>query len=800
MSEPGAIPAEQAAPDSGRVQAVELAITGQVQGVGFRPFVHRLATSMRINGVVWNDATGVGVRLYAQSTSIERFIERLQSERPPLARIDTLERRATDVPAPANFSILESAHVGTPDRVTVDCATCEDCTRELFDPKDHRHRHALINCTNCGPRYTIVHDVPYDRVSTTMATFPMCPRCAREYKDPLDRRFHAQPTCCPDCGPTLRLVRPGVHESGGDPIAHAATILRDGGVLAIKGLGGYHLAVDATNVGAVATLRARKHRDHKPFAVMAASITVAHEIVELSPEGVAALTGTAAPIVLALRRAFASSGTPGAPGIADGVAPGIHRLGVMLPHTPVQHLLMRQGFGALVMTSANASDDPLITDDAQALTSLADVADAWLMHDRAIARAVDDSVVIDSPDGILPIRRARGFVPSPIRVRSAGASPGLCVGAELKSAVAVVIGDAATGNQVIPSQHLGDLQHALAYDRFRTTIDDLLRLFRVAPQWIARDAHPAYLSHRYAGTLAKRLNLPLIDVQHHHAHMASVLAEHHHVGPAVGLICDGVGYGEDGSAWGGEVLVGDCRAVTRRGRTRPLRLPGGDAAAKDTTRCALAWLYDAIGIGAMSHPIASRLCPRDQDRAAIFSMLARGINAPESSGVGRLFDAAAAILGVCERNHYEAMSGMLLEAAASGATSTAQRHPDAPELLPVIERGSLFELDHRPLLLRLLAGLDRAEPVPDLARLFHDALADGLSRLALRIATEAHLNTIVLSGGVFCNTRHAHHVRESIESNGLRVLTHREVPSNDGGVALGQAAVAIARLNDPIGV
>lgn len=781
--------------DSGERHAIELAITGQVQGVGFRPFIHRLATSMRLPGVVWNDASGVGIRIYADPAIIERFIARIQSERPPLARIDAIVRRATSVPAPSSFSILESTCAGKPDRVTVDGATCADCVRELFEPADRRFRHALINCTNCGPRYTIVHDVPYDRATTTMALFAMCDRCAAEYKDPLDRRFHAQPTCCPDCGPRVRCIDHDGHEHSADPIAHAAAILRAGRVLAIKGLGGYHLAVDATNHNAVALLRARKHRDHKPFAIMVDSLATARDLVDLSQVGIDAITGTQAPIVLARWRDARDAGCV----IAPGVAPAMHRLGVMLPHTPIQHLLMREGFLALVMTSANASDDPLITDDAEALRRLADVADAWLVHDRAIARAVDDSIIIDGPDGLVPIRRARGHVPSPIRLHSPADQPGLCVGADLKSVVAVVTGDPATGYQVIPSQHLGDLQHALAYDRFRTTIDDLLRLFRVTPRWIARDAHPAYLSHRYAATLAKRLGVPLIDVQHHHAHMASVLAEHHHAGHAVGVICDGVGYGEDGSAWGGEILVGDARAVVRKGRTRPIKLPGGDAAAKDTTRCALSWLHDVMGVEAASHSLAARLFPRDEDRTALLTMLARGVNTPESSGVGRLFDAAAAMIGLCNRNHYEAMSGMLLEAAASSSLSLDAPHPDAAGLLPLAHRNDLIELDHRPLALRLVAGLDRNEPVPQLARLFHDAIADGLARLASRIAREASLNTIALSGGVFCNTILAHRVRVSLEVQGLRVLTHRDVPPNDAGVALGQAAIACARLQQTSG-
>lgn len=764
---------------------VEWHVTGQVQGVGFRPFVFRIATRLGLTGMVRNDAGGVVIELFGDPPRLEEFLRCLSAECPPLARIDALRRRAIEAPsAPTIFEIAESQHQGRPDRVTVDSATCADCLREMLDPADRRHGHALINCTNCGPRYTIVNDVPYDRQLTTMAAFPMCERCLAEYRDPRDRRFHAQPTCCPSCGPQPVFVDAG-GESHADAIAAASDALARGQIVAIKGLGGYHLAVDATNEAAVARLRAKKRRDHKPLALMVDSIETARSLVEISPEAERLLTSPAAPIVLAARR--------GEGGIAGGVAPGVHRLGVMLPHTPIQHLLSRRGHRVLVMTSANLSDDPLITDDSDARTRLSAIADAFLVHDRPIARAVDDSIVLDAPLGLLTVRRARGFVPTPIRLPISADRPGLCLGGELKSTVAIVDADHA-----VLSQHLGDLNHTLAFERFRTTIEDLLRLYRLSPAWIARDAHPGYLSHRYAETLGKRWCVPTLDVQHHHAHMAAVLAEHERTDAAVGLICDGVGFGSDGTSWGGEVLVGDLASFRRVGRLRPLSLPGGDAAAKQTGRCALSWLLDSLGPDAIGTPIARRVMPVDAERDAMGAMLARKLNCPTSSGLGRLFDAASALLGVCEFNHFEAMSGMRLEAIAC-STQTRSASGDglrsgASELVCVREQDGLLELDHRPLCRRLVLGIERGEPTELLACLFHEVVASMLASAAIKAARESSLSSVVLSGGVFCNARLASLVHRELAQAGLEVLMHRQVPANDGGIAFGQAAMAASVL------
>ncbi len=756
-------------------------VTGQVQGVGFRPFVYRLATSLGLTGSVRNHTRGVTVELFGPAQAIDAFERRLWAEQPAMASIDRVAREPIGgASAPTAFAI-EASERGDDvrGRVTVDGATCAECLAELFDPANRRHRHPLINCTNCGPRYTIVRDLPYDRPLTTMDGFPMCEACRAEYLDPTNRRFHAQPICCNECGPRLTLVD-ARGPVAGDPIDAAASLLRAGRIVAMKGIGGYHLVVDAGNDEAVLRLRAGKRRDHKPFALMAPTPAEAERLVALSPEARRAIEGSAAPIVLAPRRRDTEALAP----VAGSVAPGLTDLGVMLPHTPMQHLLARAFGGPLVMTSANLSDDPLVSEDGDAAERLRGVADAWLAHDRPIHRAVDDSILRDMPSGLVPFRRARGMAPTPIRLPIGADAPGLCVGADLKGCIAVVRGDDA-----VLSHHLGDLSHTLAFTRCRAAIDDLLALYDVRPAWIACDAHPGYISRRLAAALARGLGCPIIDVQHHHAHFASLLAERGVDGPAVGVICDGVGYGEDGSAWGGEILVGDLRSVRRAARLRPLRLPGGDAAATSTGRCGVSWLVDAIGADAARGAFGKRMLPDDAEREAVLAMLASDRHCPPSSGVGRLFDAAASLLGVCDRNHHEAQSAMALEAAADRSDASSLDE----SLLAIVEEGDRIELDHRPLLRRLVHGLERGESVPTLARRFHEAIANGFAHAAIRIARRAGIARIGFSGGVFCNAILTQRVRSIVLHEGLDVLTHVQVPPNDGGIALGQAAVAAAR-------
>lgn len=755
-------------------------VRGQVQGVGFRPFVYRMAVEHGLVGVVRNEPGGVVIEAWGAPESLRALHEALTTRAPDLARVDSVavEEIGPGAGVPASFEIARSAaRSADPGRVTVDVATCRDCLRELFEQTDRRCGHALINCTNCGPRYTIVRGLPYDRALTTMAGFAMCDRCAGEYADPLDRRFHAQPICCSSCGPRVTLRSPGGGAGQRDPFAAAAGLLRQGRVVAIKGVGGYHLAVDAGSEAAVAELRRRKRRDGKPFALMVRGLEEARDLVRLTPAAEAALASPAAPIVLGIAR----EDRPTAP----SVAPRLHRLGVMLPSTPMQHLLFDQGLGPLVMTSANASDDPLVIEDAAVWEELGGVFDAVLAHDRPIERAVDDSVLLDAEQGLVPLRRARGYVPTPLPLPVGAGEPGLCLGAELKNTVAVV-----RRGEAILSQHVGDLSRTLAYTRFVRSAEDLLHLFEVRPRWVACDAHPAYLSRRHALGLGAKLDVPVYEVQHHHAHLASLLAEHGRRDRVIGLVCDGVGYGDDGTAWGGEVLVGDLASYERVGRLRPLRLPGGDAAAKEVGRCGLSWLWDGLGEEGLRSPHARRTIPDDRGREAVAAQLRRGLHCPPSSGMGRLFDACAALLGVCDRNHYEAMSGQVLEAAAWRGRGTMC----GEGLVRLSGDGRLLELDHRGLLLALIEGLERGESVERLAWQFHDALSDALVRAAAEVARRTGIRTVGLTGGVFCNDVLTKLTVGRLAEAGLEALLHRSVPPNDGGLSYGQAAAVGAMM------
>jgi hydrogenase maturation protein HypF len=766
-----------------------LRVSGQCQGVGYRPFVYHLANTLDVTGSVRNDPAGVVVEAWAPDDVLDELAARLSTDAPPLATIESVTWEARVPPAevmtPTGFTIATSDADAADERgcVTVDASVCADCLAEFRSPRDRRFRHALINCTNCGPRYTIVQDLPYDRSRTTMASFAMCPRCTQEYLDPGDRRFHAQPTCCGNCGPRVRLIDSEGAEwpRNEDSFCLTAEILTDGGIVAMKGLGGFHLAVDATNVKAVGELRRRKNRDHKPFAVMVADLATAQTLCDLSPEGVQALVSPVSPIVIAPWR---PAGVASVGLAVDGIAPGHHRLGLMLPNPPMQHLLAEEHPGPVVMTSANVSDDPLVRDDEE-LVRLDGLADVILTHNRPIERAVDDSVVVDRPGHPpVPVRRARGLVPGTIRLPLPASEAGICMGADLKNAVAVVHGDVAT-----VSQHLGDLNHVLAHRRFTRTAADLERLLDVDPAWVAVDLHPRYLSRRHGIRQAAARGLTVVEVQHHHAHLASLLAEHQRTDTVVGLTCDGVGLGSDGTSWGGEILVGDLGDFARRGRTRPLLLPGGDVAAKRVGRAAISWMTDALGEdNTAMHPAAERLIPDPRERKGVQGMLRSGLACPASSGLGRLFDAAAALLGLCDYNHHEAFAAQLLESAAAGATT----RPSGSGLLGVAG-DQLLEIDTRPLLRALLGGQDAGAGTSALAYLFHDAVADGLARGAISVAHQEGIGTIGLTGGCFCNVLLTELVVGRLEDAGLEVLTHSVVPPNDGGIALGQAAVAAAR-------
>jgi hydrogenase maturation protein HypF len=693
------------------------------------------------------------------------------------------QQRIACRPGEKAFKIIESEDSGRGGvcEVTADTAACAQCVAETFASDDRRHGYGLTNCTNCGPRFSIIRRVPYDRHNTTMAGFEMCPACRAEYTDPADRRFHAQPIACHDCGPRVTLVDRKGQALGTDPIATARSLLWQGRIVAIKGLGGFHIAVRGDDQSAVLRLRQLKKRDHKPLALMVSSIEEARRLVELGRAAVGWLTSPWSPIVLGVRRRQS--------GIAESVAPGTHRLGLMLPYTPIHHLLLRGGeeeMPPLVMTSGNVCDEPLAIDNGDALRRLGPLCDAILWHGRPIERGVDDSVIIDAgEDTPIFVRRSRGYAPAAIELVGAEGQEGICVGGELKNAVAIVRDGAA-----ILSQHLGDLSHPRAFENFRRTIDDMRQLFGVPrPRWIAHDMHPMYLSTSHATRLARELGVPAIGVQHHHAHAAAVMAEHGIAHRILAVVCDGTGYGTDGSIWGGELLVTDRNAFERLAHLRSLRLAGGDTAARETDRCALALLYQALGNDFADHPAARRLVPQPSRRRILARMIADDIASAHSSGAGRVFDGVAALLGLCSHNHFEAQAALALEAAAHVGQPAAA----ATQSFFAIADDS-GEIDLSPLMIELLRRMDHCEPVEDLALLFHEQFARAWEAAVVEAARRTQLKDVALSGGVFCNSLLARRLSELLERHGLRVLRQQQVPPNDGGIALGQAAVACARV------
>ncbi len=765
-------------------------IRGQVQGVGFRPYIYRLARESHVTGFVANDNCGVVIEAQGQEDKIVHFFEILKRDVPPLARIDAIAEVAIGPIADEyDFRIADSdAHGPARAAITPDMAMCPDCRREMFDAANRRFHHALITCTNCGPRYSIILDVPYDRPATTMADFTMCARCQREYADPADRRFHAQPISCPECGPNIELVDSGGKPLEGDPISQAAEMLRNGAIIAIKGIGGFHLAARADDAKVVERLRQLKQRDAKPFAIMCRSVSAARRFIKLSPEAKMAMESAMAPIILAMRH-------PDAP-VAANVAEGNCRLGVMLPYTPIHNLLFAQldtSVSALIMTSGNVTDEPLAISNSEAAERLAGLCDGFLWHNRPIARCVDDSVLLDMGPGraLLPIRRSRGFVPSTVALNTGAAVTGICLGGELKNTVALVM-----DSQVILSQHLGDLNNQLARTQFIQSIDDLCRLYKAKPQFIAHDMHPLYISAQYAAQLAKRFHAPLLAVQHHHAHAAAVMAEHAVSGPVLALICDGTGLGVDTTGWGCELLRADAGSFQRLASLNPILLAGGDMAAKDITRSALAILYQTFGSDFDEHPVAQRLVPNNMDRKMLKLMITRNIQCVTSSSAGRLFDGVAALLGLCNDNRFEAQAPMALESAAAVAQA-----PVLPGTLweVVRDNNDLERLDLRPLIRHLLLQQQDDVPVEILAARFHSQFAASWEDIIRRAAAKTGISTIALSGGVFANQLFAHDLTHRLEQHALTVLRHTIVPPNDGGLALGQALIATTRWNQGFG-
>ncbi len=749
------------------IKRIRLEIEGIVQGVGFRPFVYRLAARHCLGGWVRNTGRGVLIEAEGKPENLALFREAISSEAPPLAVITGL-RCSEQVPAgETGFAILASGGGESRAMISPDCDVCPDCLAELFDPTDRRYRYPFINCTNCGPRYSIITGIPYDRPFTTMAPFAMCPACRAEYDDPASRRFHAQPNACPACGPHLRLTTAAGDDVAGDPLDGAIRLLREGRILAVKGVGGYHLAVDAGNEEGVRELRRRKQRDEKPFALMAPTLEAISCFALVDETEARLLSGTERPIVI-LRKKEANA-------VAPSVAPANGYFGVMLPATPLHYLLLRGNFSALVMTSGNVTDEPIAFRDDEARNRLAGIADAFLTHDREIHARLDDSVVRVFQGNPLFLRRSRGYVPRGVLLPASQTNV-LAVGAELKAAVCLT-----RGNRAFLSQHIGDLKNTATLASLDETVIHLQRLLDVQPAVVAHDLHPDYLSTAYAGRIA---DLPALAVQHHHAHLASCMAENGLDGECIGVIFDGTGYGLDGTIWGGEFLVGDYRGFRRAGQFCYVPLPGGDAAVREPFRMAISWLHRTYGAKLFDLPLPCLAEVGEPERGILLRMLERGINSPSTSSCGRLFDAAAAILGVRSRISYEGQAAIELEALAEEGA------PGEPFPFVVSAEDDRQVLDFAPLFKamteELIAGGGRA----GLARRFHVTIALAAATVCDEIRTNSGANRVALSGGVFQNRLLSEEMVNLLAARGFDVYTHRLVPPNDGGLALGQAVIA----------
>lgn len=753
---------------------LQINVRGRVQGVGFRPFVWRLAKGARLKGHVRNDGSGVKIAAWGTQSALADFLRSIKLNAPPLAVIENLTSTPISGEAPSkDFQILRSESGTISTEITPDAATCDKCLTEIRDPRDRRYRYPFTNCTHCGPRLSIVTGIPYDRAQTSMREFAMCPDCQREYDNPNDRRFHAQPNACHACGPTIWLRDAQGDVTCTDPLAETAKRLLQGQIIAIKGIGGFHLACDATNPEIVQQLRKRKTRRAKPFAIMVKDAEQISEYCHLSKAEADLLTTSAAPIVLLETRQT-----------LPGIAPGLNRVGVMLPHSPLHHLLMADVDRPLVMTSGNTPQTPQVTDNVHAFRALHGIADAWLMHDRDIVNRMDDSLM--RMDGSAPsiLRRGRGLAPAPIPLHAdfIDAPVTLAMGAALKSTFCLLQNGHAT-----LSQHIGDLTTAETYADYRTKIALFMDFYGMTPEVIAVDTHPDYLSTRWGEQLAKEIGAKLVRVQHHHAHMASCLAEHQ-VGPkdglSVGLILDGTGRGADGTIWGGELLLGDYQSYDRKGHMQPIALPGGEQAVCEPWRNLVAHLITAFGDEwerqIAGTPVSKLLA--DKPTALISQMIAQQLNAPLASSAGRLFDAVAAALGVVvDQQDYEGQAAMELEALTSDCTTSGGYPTDGSN------QGAV---SWEPLWSELIMDLKTGVPRATIAARFHAGLADALTRAAARVASDAQTQRIVLSGGVMQNRFLHQTLCEKLRVQGLSVLRHTNLPANDGGVALGQACIA----------
>jgi len=768
------------------VKRQRILITGRVQGVGFRPAVYRIARGLGLSGVVYNDTKGVTIELQGRAEKIAEFLVRLRSDadKPPLAEIKSC--KTVDIPTIEDeneFIIITSDSQGTPlSQVTADIATCRDCLAEMADEEDFRYGYPFINCTNCGPRYSIVKTIPYDRPNTTMSVFKMCDKCASQYTDVADRRFHAQPVACGECGPKIRLTDnkgKTIKTQTEKVIAETAHLLSAGKVVAIKGIGGFHLAADALNDKAVERLRERKKRDHKPFAMMADSIEKIKKYGIVSESAEKVLKSPQSPIVLLPKR----RNCPIAPSVAEGVS----TYGFMLCYAPLHYLLFEQlnnnGTGVLVMTSGNISDEPLICKNDLALERLGYVADTFLMHDREIYRQVDDSIVHFVDEQPVFLRRARGYVPTPLFMEENCRQEIFAAGADLKNTFCF-----AKQNQFICSEHIGDLEDAEVYHHYINSIEHLRKLFEVEPKVVACDLHPSYLSRQYAISSA---GSKVISIQHHWAHIASVLAEHSLSGPVIGIAADGTGYGTDGAIWGCECLTASLEKFERFGHLAYYPLAGADKASKEAVRPALSLLQRAYGSKFTLQKfnwLLKRIEP-DINRLRIISeQLEKGVNCVETSSLGRVFDAVAAMLGLGSYNHFDAQLPMALEAVIENEIE------EQYDFELINRTGEPLQLDLGKMVRELIADIREKKTVGVISAKFHNCLAAGLLEMAKAARESTRLNTVALSGGVFCNRHLTNRLIRQLKQNDFSVLFNREVPSNDGGISVGQAAIAVQQV------
>lgn len=748
--------------------AKQIRIEGIVQGVGFRPFIYRLATERNLCGTVLNDSQGVLIEIEGPQPVVAAFLCAIHDELPPLASISSLRIIEHEVTGKNDFTIIESqASSARVAQIAPDSYVCPECLSELFDPNDRRYYYPFINCTNCGPRYSIVTDIPYDRPLTTMVDFPMCPTCQAEYEDPGSRRFHAQPNACADCGPQLSFAdNKGQAVEVDDPLTEAISRLRAGEVVAVKGLGGYHLAVDASNDAAVKSLRLRKHRDEKPFALMCFNIERIRQFAHVLAPEEQLLTSVERPIVLLRRRADHK--------LSSAVAPNNNFFGIMLPYTPLHYLLLKE-FSALVMTSGNQSDEPIAFENSDAQSRLSGIADCYLQHNRRIHIRTDDSIARLLDGEPVLYRRSRGYVPRGVKLPCEQPVV-LAVGAELKNTICLT-----RGERAYLSHHIGDLKNQQVVDSMKQTVRHLQGLLEVQPELIAHDLHPDYLSTHVAADLADTLQL--VPVQHHHAHLASCLVDNGHNGPAIGVIFDGIGYGSDGHIWGGEFLVGDLHHFQRVGHLAYRPLPGGDAATKEPWRMAVSCLHAVFGTELPALECLQQIAK--PDLKLLLQMIEKRLNSPLTSSVGRLFDAVAALVGVRNQVSYEGQAALELEMLIDTTGAEEPAYPFA-----ITQGDGMLQIDPDPLIRQIVQDLSDSVAACHISARFHNGIAQTIVEVCQRVAAEREKMPVALSGGVFQNRYLTERVAGKLRSGGFEVLLHRQVPPNDGGLALGQAVIA----------